>query len=719
MKNNIYITKAIIFVLITALLWSNIAWALPQPAGNARTDCLSAESQFNREGFSEVLVTLGRILSRLRTSSGKGPLSDYTRLLKSLADGSIDKGAQTMLNALLKIPIDYNFRSFMQQGGARKSIFDSSPVLEEKEVSILYQHANKDGKLREFRYKGKRRFSYRVIPFAEDDPIGKVLAAKKMDTYNLPAGKGTYFIFAKKGLVINELKHERLEIYWFKELQRLQGKKKLKRLPIGFDISRAAHVLAWAQQILDEGWTKVENSAFIREQLEGDEVTVDDLMRLIIEGRTRQHELISEHLGIDNLRNIIVPFEESVRKYAEKILRGKESTGTPVLETDLAAVEEMIADGDLDVAGKMLEELEGKLNLAEMANMLGRREIDDDKLSELQRKRRDLAMNLSSVKAQNSAKEDTRSDPVGYVIKRLLSNGPESKQFVKAVLRDLGIGDLGLLLFVLESSGDWVDDVDKAEALFSSNSVRAEALDVFMLRSGMPQKMKDDIKGMLINLAGNLGHIGKGKRMVLSLRVKTILERNWLEIKATDNGRGFPESVKIRDILWGYGGLTDIADEVLGRSSFNCLSVETTYADCKGLQRSERFRWVGVNDVRNAAEMQPQIRPVVEFEQGSTITIDYALFPEGDRYLVDFIQDFKLKNGRLPAMDEMTLYLGIKKDVLIERMKELKSADRISPETYSLFVEVRNADLPAYTGLGSASIHKARDGAKRIIEESI
>ncbi|MDD5439775.1 MAG: hypothetical protein PHS37_06295, partial [Candidatus Omnitrophica bacterium] len=182
---------------------------------------------------------------------------------------------------------------------------------------------------------------YVQVQYTSSDAIGTLLAAKgAAGAFNQVLKDNRLYVFvevpqagsaigldaAKPATTEPEiaLQHELLEIKWRKALK---GKDKELREKYGetMTIDRAAHILAWAEQIMvNPAWTTVKNCVFIKNQLKDLRVRPETLKAIIAAREERaelHHQLIQEFLpletdGFDKISG----FERSVREYAANLL---------------------------------------------------------------------------------------------------------------------------------------------------------------------------------------------------------------------------------------------------------------------------------------------------------------------------------------------------------------------------------------------------------------
>ncbi|MDP8218936.1 MAG: GNAT family N-acetyltransferase [Candidatus Theseobacter exili] len=187
------------------------------------------------------------------------------------------------------------------QGYARKNILDTDDVQITPEESGLFRSYTEEADANNISSESKQVndlvLEYILVRFTAEDRIGSFFKNKNVSgAYNWKDPEnGVQYIFveaeAKRPLTSEEniaLRHEELEVYWKQALQDEDTK--------GFSVDEAAHIMAWAQQILEHNaerkWTDAEEVEFIKAQLRSDSVTVEQLYGLLTENRTRHNTLI-------------------------------------------------------------------------------------------------------------------------------------------------------------------------------------------------------------------------------------------------------------------------------------------------------------------------------------------------------------------------------------------------------------------------------------------
>ncbi|GEM_PF-5823632 len=195
------------------------------------------------------------------------------------------------------------------QEGARKNIVDADEGLsvQDREALLVKRGMGREisGKIVE-----GESISYVMIEYNAIDEIGKLFAKRGIaGAYNATLGDGTTYVFVQEGLAdaAMALEHEDLEIAWRKMLERSP--------PENMTIEQAAHILAWARQIMLHGWTSADSSTFILSQIRG--MTPEQLQQIITADRSRHQSLARAYLGDDAARSI-EQFELSVNALAKE-----------------------------------------------------------------------------------------------------------------------------------------------------------------------------------------------------------------------------------------------------------------------------------------------------------------------------------------------------------------------------------------------------------------
>ncbi|MCX5666697.1 MAG: methyltransferase [Candidatus Omnitrophica bacterium] len=209
-------------------------------------------------------------------------------------------------------------------GGARKRLIDTDMGLTQLDKDRLGELAKK----RSVSETPKEvlpgmTVDYRLIEYFPDDDIGMILSGKAEGAYNLsPPDSDTAYIFMEKGLADygKALQHEELEIYWQSDLIHNS-----KPIPEGFTLHQSAHILAWAQQIILNNWTSVDDCPFIKNQIDSIK-EVNNLFRLYREDRSG-HDGLRRSLGqfTPEQCEVINTFESSIHNYVENKIGGEEN----------------------------------------------------------------------------------------------------------------------------------------------------------------------------------------------------------------------------------------------------------------------------------------------------------------------------------------------------------------------------------------------------------
>ena len=220
-------------------------------------------------------------------------------------------------------------------GGALKNIKFTGETLSPEQEERLLEIAKAQGSAvkgitEEILTKdGKKWITLKVceINFDKDSFIDRLFKASNITgSYNIDDQQaGVTYIFIRKGIESRNdvLNHETLEAAWKIYLQKVNADKndtvmELASSDGGQDgIQRAAHVLAWANQIAINNLTKVEDCPLIKSQL--DSMLPEELAGVVKDSGERQiHDrLLAEYFSGDKIE-IVKKFNESVRKYAEK-----------------------------------------------------------------------------------------------------------------------------------------------------------------------------------------------------------------------------------------------------------------------------------------------------------------------------------------------------------------------------------------------------------------
>jgi len=120
---NKYLLKtAAIAIIIFSFLYSNIVWALPYSASSYQKSFLSAKTEFGNRGFVTALISLGRIVSSIKTADKDFP-AEYTKIRERL------KGLfpeHTELKVDLKTKSLY-FYSNLSEAGPSSNVFHIYP----------------------------------------------------------------------------------------------------------------------------------------------------------------------------------------------------------------------------------------------------------------------------------------------------------------------------------------------------------------------------------------------------------------------------------------------------------------------------------------------------------------------------------------------------------------------------------------------------------------
>ncbi|MBF0217512.1 MAG: hypothetical protein HQL30_11025 [Candidatus Omnitrophica bacterium] len=202
--------------------------------------------------------------------------------------------------------------------GARKNIVDADGKLEPEDLAIVVKYAGENST------PAKTEAGYSLVRYDAGSEFAKFMRTKGIaGAYHAPVG-GEICILVENGMTPEEekfaIQHEELEIKWKKALPSSAG-----NIPKGMDINRAAHILAWGEQIILNDWKTIDNCRFLMGQIEDikDAARLSSLIDDFYNGsRGRHHQLIHNILKQEpqyrhrNIFKRIVAFERTVARKA-------------------------------------------------------------------------------------------------------------------------------------------------------------------------------------------------------------------------------------------------------------------------------------------------------------------------------------------------------------------------------------------------------------------
>jgi len=135
---------------------------------------------------------------------------------------------------------------------------------------------------------------------------------------------GKTVIFVPRNLSDREIaiEHEELEIYWRQRIEsELTKKPEFSSIILGFEnnINRAAHILAWADQILRYNWQHIEDVTFLKEQL-SDPRVLGYIVTETSNNRSAHNALHSYFFNETESANV-KEFENNIWNYANQTLK--------------------------------------------------------------------------------------------------------------------------------------------------------------------------------------------------------------------------------------------------------------------------------------------------------------------------------------------------------------------------------------------------------------
>jgi SAM-dependent MidA family methyltransferase/signal transduction histidine kinase len=243
----------------------------------------------------------------------------------------ISEGDRKSNGTTITVTLPGEARSLSMTGNARKNIIDIDSVVVDK-VKLLNVADSEERETHTANiYDGNGQVvdsvEYQLVYYMKYDSIGQLFASKNIaGAYNLTAPNGVKYIFVEVSVkqaaaeLTEEQKiavqHEELELYW---MDKLKG----EEFPKEYDVARVAHILAWGHQILLQNWHTIEDSSFVRNQIDKIKTNPVALRQIANEFRLGHKSFRKKYLRFlfsrAQLRQVN-KFEESVRLYAKDVL---------------------------------------------------------------------------------------------------------------------------------------------------------------------------------------------------------------------------------------------------------------------------------------------------------------------------------------------------------------------------------------------------------------
>jgi predicted alpha/beta superfamily hydrolase len=162
--------------------------------------------------------------------------------------------------------------------GARKPVGEIRKPLDWWELGLLLQQVEAGTLVDRLTVPLDKKFelkipTHRTIVYQAQgpfDPVRRILEERGGACHITDQRSGARYLFVLKDIPdqAEALEHEQVEMFWQDQITRTLHLPHTDPLPPGFTIDRAAHVLAWATQIALRGWTRVEDSLYLSDQLQ-------------------------------------------------------------------------------------------------------------------------------------------------------------------------------------------------------------------------------------------------------------------------------------------------------------------------------------------------------------------------------------------------------------------------------------------------------------------